>query len=260
MKKFSELVKIMAKLRGPGGCPWDLEQDHQSIKPYLLEEAYETIEAIEGGNDQEIKEELGDLLLQVVFHARLAEERKAFTIDDIIQTINQKLIRRHPHVFDRLKGVNSSKQVLKNWEEIKKSEGKKSALAGVPRSMPSLQRAWRVGSKASRVGFDWQNIDGVLAKILEEAKELKQAVKDNQGKERVEEEYGDLLFALSSLARFLDIEPEGALHQATNKFIDRFTRLEKKLAEEKKDIRKQSFEQLEETWQQLKKTSKSEKS
>jgi len=256
MKKFDELVEIMQKLRSPGGCPWDLEQDHQSIKPYLLEEAHEVIEAIEDGDDAAFKEELGDLLLQVVFHAQLGAERKAFSIEDVVAGINQKMIRRHPHVFGNLDGVDTPQKVLRNWEAIKQEqEGKQSIIGGVPKALPALQRAWRIGEKASRAGFDWDDAQGVLAKVEEELQELVDEQKSGGSHERLEEEFGDFLFSLVSLARFLKVEPESALRRAIDKFSCRFGKIEDKLRQAGQKMKDKSLAELEEMWQEAKRQS-----
>ncbi len=252
MKEFDELVSIMARLREPGGCPWDREQDHKSIVPYLIEEAYEVVEAIEKSDDDDLKEELGDLVLQVVFHARMAEERGAFDIRDVLKGICSKLIRRHPHVFGDGVNVSGSGEVLRNWEDIKKREGKKSAIEGVPAHLPALQRAWRVGEKAGRVGFDWPAIDGVLEKVGEEIGEIAAVFKKGGDKKRVEEEFGDLLFTLANLARHMDIDAEGALRGAVDKFSGRFKLLEREVEKSGRNMKEMSVDELEEIWQRIK--------
>jgi len=230
-ENFERLVGIMHRLRAPGGCPWDAEQTHQSIKPYLVEEAYEVLEAIDGDDTNELCGELGDLLLQVVFHAEMAAETDRFAIADVIDAICAKMVRRHPHVFGDTE-VSGAAEVLQNWSKIKaeerKGSGDQSALAGVPQAMPALLRAHRVDEKASNAGFDWTDISGVVAKLHEELSELETAMRD-EGPERVSEELGDLLFAATSLARHLGIRAEDALSGATDRFSDRYRIMEELL-------------------------------
>ena len=249
-KKFERLVKIMHKLRAPGGCPWDREQTPNSISSYLLEETYEALEAIDSGNAKEIKEELGDLLLQIVFQAQMAEEVRRTNIGEIIDGICEKLIRRHPHVFDG-KTVGNSREVLKNWEKIKKDEGKKTMLGGVPKTLPALLKAYRLGQKVSRVGFDWKNSEGVLKKIEEEARELHYAKKSGN-KGEIEHEYGDLLLILANLGRFLDLDPETALRKANTRFINRFNWMEKEIEHLDLDIHNLSAKKWNKLWEEAK--------
>ncbi|PIR16556.1 MAG: nucleoside triphosphate pyrophosphohydrolase, partial [Deltaproteobacteria bacterium CG11_big_fil_rev_8_21_14_0_20_49_13] len=248
--KFEELVNIMAKLRGPKGCPWDKEQTPESISPYLLEETYETLEAIDSGDVNETREELGDLLLQVVFHAQMANEKSKFDVCDVIDGICRKLIHRHPHVFGKDK-VKDSWNVLQNWEKLKKREGKKTMLGGVPKTLPALLKAFRLGQKASRVGFDWQDAEGVLEKVEEEARELHEANKKGRKKD-VEHEYGDLLLILANLGRFLDIDPETALRKATGRFISRFNWMEKEIAKQKLEMHDLSAKEWNNLWEKAK--------
>src|SRR6185369_11744624 len=227
---FESLVAIMKRLRGPGGCPWDAEQTHESLTRYLLEETYEVIEAIETKSPELLKEELGDLLLQPVFHAAIAEESGTFTMGDVIQTLCDKLIRRHPHVFGDLEISDSSAQI-ENWERIKKIEmgdKRKSALSGVPPQLPALLKAQKITEKAARVGFDWEHVDQVVAKVMEELHEFEEAMaaRDN---ERMEAELGDLLFAIVNLGRFLSINPEEALRKTITRFQQRFMYVEDSL-------------------------------
>jgi len=250
-KKFERLVEIMKKLRGRKGCPWDREQTPQSITSYMLEETYEAIEAIETGSADEIREELGDLLLQVVFQAQLADEEGGANIGDVIESISDKLVHRHPHVFGKTK-VKGSWDVLQNWEKLKKNEGKKRLLGGVPKTLPALLKAYRIGQKAARVGFDWKNADGVLDKVEEEARELHEAKKNGARKE-VEHEYGDLLLILANLGRFLDIDPERALRKATARFIKRFGWMEQKIAKQGIDMATLSAENWDILWEKAKK-------
>jgi MazG family protein len=248
---FDELVRIMERLRAPGGCPWDREQTHASIKPYLIEEAYEVVEAIDSADDAELRGELGDLLLQVVFHAQMARERGAFAIGDVLQAICDKLIRRHPHVFGDVE-VQDAEEVLRNWSQIKAEERRhsedRSALAGVPRGMPALLRAQRLGEKAARVGFDWAEARQVLAKLDEEIGELRAAV--NLGDAAaIEAELGDLLLTTANLARHVGLHAEDALAKAGDRFTQRFRFIEETLAAAGKDIRTTPLAEQEALWQ-----------
>jgi nucleoside triphosphate diphosphatase len=251
---FTELVRIMERLRAPGGCPWDREQTRASIKPYLIEEAYEVAEAIEDNNIDELRTELGDLLLQIVFHAEMAREEGLFTIDDVIRAISEKMIRRHPHVFSDTE-VKDSAEVLRNWARIKAEERKdhedRSHVAGVPRAMPALLRAHRLSEKASRVGFDWERASEVLEKVREEVAELEAAV-TLADRAEVEAELGDLLFALTSLGRHLDIQAEDALHRANDRFIRRFRYIESRLAERQQDLHQTSPQEMNTLWEEAK--------
>lgn len=258
---FTELVNVMARLRGPDGCPWDREQTHQSLKPFLLEEAYEVLEAIDEAEDGELCSELGDVLLQVVFHAQVAVEAKRFTIDDVCQAIVDKLIRRHPHVFGNI-DVDSSDEVVENWEAIKKTERQSetgpapSALDGVPRQLPALLRAQRVQDKARRAGFDWQQIDGPLDKVTEEFEELREAwQQDNPNADRVTEEFGDLLFALVNVGRFLPVVPEDALRLAVDKFDSRFRAMEKIVEERGQQLSELDLQAMDAVWDKVKSSS-----
>jgi len=251
---FAELVRIMARLRGPGGCPWDREQTHDSIKPYLVEETYEVVEAIDSRDDRELVAELGDLLLQIVFHAQMASEEHRFTIEDVVRGINDKLIRRHPHVFADTP-VAGTADVLRNWSRIKAEEradtDDRSALAGVPRGMPALLRAQRLGEKASHVGFDWDDARGVLEKVREELDELQKAIAESDPA-AVEDEIGDLLFAISSLARHLRVNAEDALTRAADRFGARFRYMEARLAEKQRDIGETTAAEKEALWEEAK--------
>jgi len=251
---FAELVRIMERLRGPGGCPWDREQTRQSIKPYVIEEAYEVAEAIEDDNIDELRTELGDLLLQIVFHAELAREEGLFTIEDVIGAITEKMIRRHPHVFSDTE-VKDSAEVLRNWARIKAEERKdhedRSHVAGVPRAMPALLRAHRLSEKASRVGFDWENAGEVFDKVHEEVAELQAAVALGDPT-AVEAELGDVLFALTSLGRHLDVQAEDALQRANDRFIRRFRYIEARLAERQQDLHQTSVQEMNTLWEEAK--------
>jgi len=246
---FQELVAVVAKLRDPnGGCPWDLEQTHQSLKPYVIEEAHEVVEAIDAGPG-ELKKELGDLLLQVVLHAQVGKDQGTFTLHEVIDGITKKLIERHPHVFGD-KQVQGSKQVLQNWEQAKKAklQAGQSILDGVPRSMPALLRAQRIGEKAARVGFEWRNVREVQAKVIEEIRELV-AELDCEKPERVADEFGDILFALTQLARRLGVNSEDLLNQATNKFVRRFKEMERRAGPAMAEM---GVEKLDRIWEEVK--------
>ena len=249
VERFAELVEIMKRLRRE--CPWDREQTPESLRQYILEEAYETVEAIDAGNWEELKKELGDLLLQIVFQAEIAEERGRFTLEDVIQHINQKLIQRHPHVFGGVE-VKDADHVKENWERIKyHQENRRSVLEGVPRHLSALLRAQRLQDKAAQVGFDWDDPRGVLEKIQEELRELDKAI-HAQAREKMEEEIGDMLFSLVNLSRFLKINAEDALRTTINKFIARFHYIEQKLSEQNKSIREASFKEMDALWEEAK--------
>ncbi len=248
-----QLVEIMAKLRGPQGCPWDKEQTHKSLERYLIEEAYEIIDTIENEDPNHLKEELGDLLLQIVFHTQLASEAGQFDIHDVLEGIITKLIRRHPHVFGEVE-VTSTQDVLVNWEEIKKQEKEEvSAIAGIPKSLPALIYAYKLQSKAARVGFDWEEVGGALDKITEEVEELKSA---REGQGQVEEEVGDLLFAVVNVARHLDIDPELALKSTGNKFESRFRYMEDKAQKKGLNLADMSLEEKDKLWDEAKEVGK----
>ncbi len=254
-ERFEKLVDIMHRLRAPGGCPWDGEQTHESIKPYLIEEAYEVLEAIDSQDDAELRSELGDLLLQVIFHAEMASETSRFEISDVIDSICDKMVRRHPHVFGDT-AVTGSREVLENWSKIKQQERKHtgddhSALAGVPKAMPALLRAHRITEKASTAGFDWSDATGVLEKLREELAELERAIA-SEGPERVEAELGDLLFAATSLARHLEIRSEDALGKATDRFERRYRAMEAILAQDQRDMSDLSDEEKDALWERVK--------
>lgn len=250
-QKFEELVEIMARLRGDNGCPWDREQTHKSLRRHLLEEAYEVLEAIDEENDRQLVGELGDLLLQVVFHAQLAAEAGHFTIADVVQSINEKLIRRHPHVFgDEV--INSAAEQVVAWEKSKlHKEGKKSAIDGVPRQLPALIRAYRIQGKAAAVGFDWAEAAPVWEKLDEEIAELKQAVAHGD-KDHIEEELGDLLFTLVNVSRFIDVHPEDALRRTIEKFERRFRQVESVFAERGASLSEATLEEMDRVWDAVK--------
>ncbi|ABS60865.1 MULTISPECIES: nucleoside triphosphate pyrophosphohydrolase [Fervidobacterium] len=245
-EKFERLVEIMATLRGENGCDWDKAQTHESLKPYLIEEAYEVLNAIDLKDDEELKEELGDVLLQVVFHSQIAKERGVFNIDDVIDTLNDKLVRRHPHVFGDAQGYSYAR-----WEEIKakeKGEKKRTSIGDVNHALPGLSLARRVQENAAGVGFDWTKIEDVWNKVHEEIDELKNA----KSPEEVEEEVGDLLFAIVNLSRFLNVDPETAIRKATEKFISRFEKMEKLIEMDNKKVEELNLEELDEYWNKVK--------
>ncbi|ADL06894.1 nucleoside triphosphate pyrophosphohydrolase [Thermosediminibacter oceani] len=247
---MKDLINIMARLRGEHGCPWDKAQTHETLKPFLLEEAYEVIDAIDGGDPGELSEELGDLLLQIVFHSRIAEENGRFCFDDVVDGICKKMVRRHPHIFGDLK-VSGTADVLKNWEDIKKEEKEVKSYAEtmdkVPETFPALMRAYKVQEKAARVGFDWENVDGALEKVYEELQELKEVYKSGNG-EKIREEIGDLLFAVVNVARFLSVNPELALREATRKFIRRFKYVEEAATKIDKKLHEMTLEDMDRLW------------
>ncbi len=247
--KFENLMEIMYKLRKE--CPWDKKQTHDSLKANTLEEAYEVIEAIDEKDYESLKGELGDLLLHIVFHSVIAEENKTFTIDEVIEAISEKLIRRHPHIFGKSE-VEDADEVAKNWETIKLEEGRESVLEGVPKNLPQLYRAYRMQEKASKVGFDWKEKEPVWKKIQEEINELKE-IESTDSKEKIEEEFGDLLFSLVNYARFIDVNPENALRSTNDKFVKRFNYIERKFKEEGKDITKSTLEEMDRFWKESKK-------
>lgn len=250
---FDRLVEIMRRLRAPGGCPWDAEQTHESLKRYLLEECYEVIEAIDTNDSGLLKEELGDLMLQPVFHAAIAAEKGEFTMDDVLATICDKLVRRHPHVFGDQRVKTAAEQV-ENWERIKKKEkgeGRKSALSGVPPHLPALLKAQKVTEKAARVGFDWEHVDQVFAKVLEELREFEETMAARD-EERMEAELGDLLFAIVNLGRFLSIDPEEALRKTIDRFVRRFTHVEETMHARGVQMKEATLEEMDRLWEEAK--------
>lgn len=253
--RFGELVQIMARLRGENGCPWDREQTHASIKPYLLEETYEVLESIDENDPAKLEEELGDLALQVVFHAQMADEAGLFTIADVLRGINEKLRRRHPHIFGDVK-ADTAQEVLFNWEQIKKLErekaqGRASLLDGVPRELPALLRAHRLQEKASRAGFDWNEARQVFQKVEEELAELRAAMESEQP-DRMEAELGDLLFSLVNLGRFIAVNPEEALRKTIARFIARFQYIEEELARRGTAPGQVTLEEMDALWAEAK--------
>jgi len=252
---FKDLLDIMKKLRSIDGCPWDREQTHQSLKEYLLEETYEVIEAIENEDLYLLEEELGDLLLQVVFHSTIASENGYFNINDVTTGISEKLINRHPHVFADV-NVKDSKEVLKNWEELKKEEkGEKTvyeSMERISKSLPALIRSYKIQKKAKDVGFDWDNVDGAFEKLDEEIEELKVAVKNNNLDE-IENELGDVLFTVVNIFRFFNINPEFALNHTIDKFLKRFKYMEEKIIESNNEFQQVGIEFMEKLWNEAKK-------
>lgn len=253
-RKIDELVAVMKRLLSPSGCPWDREQTHKSLVPYAIEEAHELAEAIEKGDIQCMKEELGDLLLQVIFHAELAEQAKTFTLSDVIGSICDKLVYRHPHVFSDVK-VSGSEEVLENWEELKKKEKKQQGPMDIPVSLPSLQRAQKIGSRTKDLKFDWANSEEVLVKVDEEIQELKDALK-SKDKKHIEEELGDVFFVLAQLARHLKLEAETASRKANQKFIKRFTWMLDHTKQKGQDFNSLSLDDKEKLWTEAKKALK----
>jgi len=247
---FEHLVELIARLRGPGGCPWDREQTHQSLKPMTLEEAYEVVEAIDGSDDQ-LAGELGDLLLQVVFHSQIAREGSRFDVGDVIEHVSRKMIRRHPHVFGD-ESASSSQEVLRSWEEIKRGErgagADESMLESVSRSHPAVMEAFQMSTKVSRVGFDWPGVEGALAKLGEEVGELEAALSKTDPDGNVEEEVGDLLFAAVNVARLAGVDPESALKVANRKFRRRFAHVEARLRERDSGPGDSNLDEMEELW------------
>ena len=250
--KFEELVKIVQRLRAPDGCPWDREQTNASLLPFFLEEVYEMIESVDNENWPELKEEVGDLLLHAVLQAVIAAENDHFTIEGSIKNINEKLVRRHPHVFGDAQ-ADTTFHAKQNWEAAKHEEkNRKSRLDGVPVTLPALIRAQRLQQKASYAGFDWDKVEEVWAKIHEEIQELKEA-QSNNSKKHVEEEIGDVLFAVVNLARFLDIPAEDALRKTNKKFTTRFAQVEEELKKRGKNVEDSSLEEMDEIWNTVKK-------
>ena len=264
MESFDELIAIMSRLRAPGGCPWDREQTHRSIRKYVIEEAYEVAEAIDRDDPAELCAELGDLLLQVVFHAEMALEAGRFSVDDVCRGIVEKMRRRHPHVFGDVE-VDGAAQVVRNWEEIKKRErgADASAIDGVPRALPSLQRAERIGEKASRVGFDWPDVDGALAKLDEELREFERArdeavaAPSPTAQAAIADELGDVLFVLVRIAGKLGQDAESVLAGANEKFERRFGHVLRTLAERGVDPQSVDLAALDRLWDDAKRAERS---
>jgi len=250
---IQELLAIMDKLRGEKGCPWDKEQTRASLKPYLIEEAYELYEAIEENDPEKIKEELGDLVFQIVFQCRIAKEKAEFEMSDVIEAIGKKMVTRHPHVFGETE-CRTPEEVIQQWEILKKREGKlrESILEGVPTALSSLLRAHRLQKRAAQAGFDWEKIEDVLMKVDEEMNELKEALKSGK-REDMEEELGDIFFMLVNLSRFIKVNPEDAHRKTIGKFIRRFRYIEMKAEEQKKKLTDMTLEEMDRLWNDAKK-------
>ncbi|WP_339295226.1 nucleoside triphosphate pyrophosphohydrolase [Paenibacillus sp. FSL W7-1279] len=258
-RTFARLHEIVGILRSPEGCPWDREQTHESIRKNLIEETYEVLETIDEDDPEHMQEELGDLLLQIMLHSQMEEELGTFTVYDVIQALNDKLIFRHPHVFGE-SSAKDAQSALQNWEQMKAEEKRRkglspekaSALDGIPRDLPALMKAYKLQKKASKVGFDWDNIEGVFQKIEEELGELRQAVTEGQSDEDTALELGDLLFAVSNAARFIGADPEEALSRTNRKFVSRFSYIEEKLAAQGKTLQESTLDEMEALWQAAK--------
>lgn len=253
MESFDQLVKIVEKLRGPDGCPWDKAQTHKSLTPYAIEEAHELEEAIENNDIDNLKEELGDLLFQSVLHAEIAKQNGSFDIDEVIKNLNTKMTYRHPHVFAN-RPVKDAQEVVKNWEELKAQE-KSVGLFDIPKSFPALLRSHKIGKRSKKVDFDWDSKEQVLGEVLAELEELKEAMASND-KKHIEEELGDVLFTIAQLARHLDLDAEKALRLSNNKFVRRFN----KMQELRPDFERLSREQKEQVWKDAKKALKEQSS
>ena len=246
-RKLNDLVDIVKKLRSPEGCEWDKKQTSESLIPYLLEEAYEVAESITDGDSSNLKEELGDLLLHIVFQSVISEEKEDFLLSDVIDAINKKLIHRHPHIFD--KDNNAAKQ---NWELSKqKSKNRESVLDGIPKSLPSLATSERLQDKSAQVGFEWENYQDVIDKIYEELEELKLGIQEKD-QDNIEEEIGDLLIGIVNLSRFLNVSAEVAMQKSNRKFYRRFTKMEKLIQNDNQEIDKLSLEELDNYWNKVK--------
>jgi MazG family protein len=273
---FAKLAAVMARLRAPGGCPWDREQTHSTLRTYLIEEAYEVLDALDSRDDSKFAEELGDLLLQVLFHAQIAAEQRRFSINDVIREIHDKMIRRHPHVFGTT-NAKTSAEVLRNWELLKTEERQSksevapasgrqaksapprrseseggSLLDGVPHTIPALLEAFQLTRKAARIGFDWDNVEGIFDKLHEESTELREVLRKKESPDRIESELGDILFVAVNLSRFLNVDPEIALHKASAKFTRRFHEMEKIAREQGTTLAEIPRPELESLWDQSK--------
>lgn len=263
-KRFEKLVEIMSTLRGPNGCPWDKEQDFNSLKPMLVEEVYEVLEAIDLKDFDGVAEELGDLLLHIVFQAQLGKEDQTFDINTVIQKICDKLIRRHPHVFAN-QSAGTSAEVIKNWEAIKaqekaeklnqRTQEQRSLLEGIPSKLPAIHEAHQISARAARIGFDWPNIEGVFDKLQEEVVELKEVIAEDANdpkRDRIEDEIGDLFFTIVNIARYLKIDSESALKRANRKFKSRFQWMESELTRQGRSIEEANLNEMEALWQRAK--------
>lgn len=256
-RDFNKLREVIAELRGPNGCPWDKKQTHQSLKKYLLEEAYEVLDAIDEEDDEHLAEELGDVLLQIMLHAQIGEDAGLFTVDDVVASITEKMIRRHPHVFET-ENLHDANEVIKQWDEIKKQEKEQSGspensiLAGIPKSMPALYRAAKLQKKAAKVGFDWNEVAPIWMKVQEEIAEFMNETKQNNN-EKAKKEFGDVLFAFVNLGRFYNIDPELALQETNEKFFHRFQYIEKTLQQREKKFEEVDLAYLDQIWEEAKK-------
>jgi len=250
-QKFDQLVKLMTKLRSKKGCPWDQLQTHKSLLPYLLEESYEVLDTVESKDDKKLKEELGDLLLQIVFHSQIAKERKRFDIYEVVDGLMKKLVERHPHVFKSKEKI-SSEQVIKKWEHIKLKNENRGILSGIPKTLPALLKAYRIQEKVGRVGFDWEEKDDILLKLEEELEEFKKIYRRKKSKLK-EEEIGDIFFTLVNLTRHLKINPEFALRRTIRKFVKRFHYVEKELKKSGKSPNEASLKEMDSLWEKAKK-------
>jgi tetrapyrrole methylase family protein / MazG family protein len=251
---LQDLIELMQKLRGKDGCPWDKEQSHISLKPHLIEEAYEVIDAIDSGDPSKLKEELADLFFHIIFHCQIAKEKGGFDIGDVMALCLDKMTRRHPHVFGEAT-ASTPEEVLLQWEEIKKKEKgyeeRKSIVDGLPKYLPALQKAQKVQKKVAKIGFDWTTIIDVIAKVDEELAEVKEAIRENKP-ENIEEEVGDLLFSIVNLSRFLKLDTENVLHKTIYKFVERFKKVEIELTSMGKDIEKCTLEEMDAAWNKVK--------
>ena len=255
-----KLVDLVERLRGEHGCPWDKEQTRETLKPMLIEEAFEALDALDSSDPQELKEELGDLLFQIVFHAQIAQEKGEFHLADIIDRLHEKMVRRHPHVFGQVE-LRTAADVLRNWEDIKaaekgtvspsKSGSEKSLLDGTPTRLPAVHEAYQITAKAARVGFDWTRLEDVLLKLKEEADEVLQA-RDRKSKDELAGEVGDLLFVGVNVARFLGIDPETALRRSNKKFIRRFRYLESRIRAQERELKDATLEEMDALWEEAK--------
>lgn len=249
LNEFDEFVNIVKRLRKE--CPWDRIQTHLSLRRCLLEETYEVLESIDAGDMTELKKELGDILLQVVFHSNIAEENNDFNLKDVITSETKKLIDRHPHVFGETK-VKDSEEVKRNWEKLKKNEGRTSVIDGIPDELPALLKAYRIQEKASKVGFDWEDEKPVFDKISEEISELRENVNSGKPLSEIEDEFGDVLFSIVNYSRYLKINPEDALRRTINKFRNRFQKIEKYAEENNKILEEMTLEEMDEIWNKAK--------
>jgi len=253
LEAFDRLLGILNDLREQ--CPWDRKQTKESLRKLTIEETYELADAIVDNDYDQLKEELGDLLMHIVFYARIGEEEKAFTIADVANSVCDKLVERHPHIYGNV-DVNSDEEVAQNWEQLKMKDGKDSVLSGVPVTLPALIKAYRIQDKAKQVGFEWEELDQVWAKVEEEMEELKASTETQQkeafSQEKLEDEFGDLMFAMVNYARFLNVDPETALERTNKKFIERFRYIEKQARENNRDLKSMSLNEMDQLWHEAK--------